>query len=90
MQAPRLREPRWPIAGRALLALVLVVLLAHVLVLRNVAVNLGAGDVISTRVFTTRSISLAPPPAPRLPRRPAMVTPRPAPEPPPRPLRPKT
>lgn len=68
---------RWPIPTRVLVVLALLVLLAHALALRNVALRLEAAPTLATRAFTTRSITLAPPPAPPpvLPRRP--VTPRP-------------
>lgn len=81
---------RWPIPARVLLALAFAVLLAHGLALRNVALSLSASEPTSTRAFTTRSITIAPPAAPRaLPHRPVTVTPRPAPPPPPKPPRPR-
>ena len=94
MRAQMMHTSHWPIPARVLLALALTVLLAHGLALRKMAISLGASEPIRTRVFTTRSIAIAPPAAPAvLPKRPVTVTPRPAPPPPPPPPpppRPKT
>ena len=91
MRAQVLHASHWPIPLRVLLALALTVLLAHGLALRKVALSLDASGPISTRAFTTRSITIAPPAPPAvLPKRPVTVTPRPAPPPPPpKPPRPK-
>jgi len=86
-----LRSRHWPIPTRVLLALASSVLLAHLLALHNVALRLGAPETISTRVFSTRSITIAqpPPPAPTPPARPVAAKP-PPPPPAPKPARPKT
>lgn len=84
-----LRSRHWPIPTRVLLALVSSVLLAHLLALHNVALRLGSTDPIGTRVFTTRSITIAPTPVPMPPARPVAKAPAP-PAPAPKPVRPKT
>jgi len=58
------------------------VVLAHVLVLRGLAMNLQTPDDLSTRVFSTRSIRITPPAAApvALPRRPVSLTPPSRPE----------
>ncbi len=90
MALHRIRIRHWPIPTRVLLALASIVLLAHLLALHNVALRLDAPDPISTRVFTTRSIVIAPPlPQPTLPARPVTKAP-PPPPPAPKPVRPKT
>ena len=82
-----LRSRHWPIPTRVLLVLASSVLLAHLLALHNVALRLGAPEPISTRVFSTRSITIAPPPpqAPTPPARPVAAK-----APAPKPARPKT
>jgi len=73
--------------------LTVVIVVAHALALRGMAMNLQLPDTRSTRVFSTRSIQIQPPPAAvaTLPQRPVSVTPRPRPESrPPRLLPPKS
>lgn len=88
------RPPRTaPVAARTVWLLTVAVVLAHVLVLRGVAMNLQTPDTLSTRVFSTRSIRIAPPQATpvALPRRPISLTPPPRAEPrPTRAVQPRT
>lgn len=75
-----------PVPARIFWLLAVAVALAHVLVLRGVAMNLPTPDTLSTRVFSTRSIRIAPPTAAAaLPRRPISRTPAPSAEPRPTP-----
>ncbi len=84
-----MRSRHWPISTRVLLALSCSVLIAHLLALHNIALSLGAPEPVSTRVFSTRSITLAPPPTSAPQARP--VAAKPAPPPPaPKPARAKT
>lgn len=73
-----------PVPARTVWLLTVAVVLAHVLVLRGVAMNLPTPDTLSTRVFSTRSIRIAPlateAPA-ALPRRPISRPPPPSTEP---------
>lgn len=90
MTPQALRSRLWPIPTRVMLALGFGVLLAHLLALHNVALRLVPPEPLSTRVFTTRSITIAPPaPAPTPPARVVAVKP-PPPPPAPKPARPKT
>ncbi len=82
-----LRSRHWPIPTRVVLVLTSGVLLAHLLALHSVALRLGTPEPISTRVFTTRSITIAPPTLPAPPTRPVAKA---APPPAPKPARPKT
>lgn len=82
-----------PVPARIVWVLTAAVVLAHVLVLRGMALSLPTPDTVSTRVFSTRSIQIMPPAAPPvvLPRRPISLTPPPPPEPrPQRAQRPRT
>jgi hypothetical protein len=82
-----------PIPARTVWLLMVAVVLAHVVLLRGMALHLPTPQALSTRVFSTRSIQIAPPataPA-ALPRRPVSRTPEPRPAPrPKRPVAPKT
>lgn len=83
MVPARLRQTG-PVPPRAAWLLSAAVVLAHVLVLRGVAQHMQAPETLSTRVFSTRSIQIAPSPAvapPTLPRRPVSKTPPPRAEP---------
>jgi len=84
-----LRSRQWPIPTRILWMLASSVLLAHLLALHNVALRLGAPDPISTRVFSTRSITITPP-APTPPAQPVAAKPPPPPPAAPKPARAKT
>lgn len=87
MVPARLPPQTPPVPTRVVWLLTAVVVLAHVLTLRGMAMNLQAPDTLSTRVFTTRGIQIQPPAATvaTLPRRPISITPRPRPEPRPKP-----
>lgn len=88
------QQPRTsPIPARTVWLLTGAVVLAHVLLLRGMALQLPVPQDMSTRVFSTRSIQIAPPAAApaALPRRPVSRTPEPPPAPrPQRPAAPKT
>ncbi len=66
---------------RILLALGVVVLLAHAVVLRHVPLGLDAVAPLQTRVFTTRSLQIEAVAAPRQTNRPVSMTPRAQPKP---------
>lgn len=75
-----------PIPRQVLLLLALLVLLAHGLALRQLALDLDTALPVATRAFTTRSIAIGPAVPPALPRRPITATPPPPPAPaPPKP-----